>query len=108
MARPTVARGGEPLLRARRTVAEVVLVSLCVLAAATPAWGADGAWDRAWGNDVIAGNAETGFEVCLVSAGARAGHPGSEPLGAKLLNPSSLAVAANGDVFVADTGHTRI
>ena len=43
-----------------------LIFGLLVLAPAASA--ADGVWDRAWGYDVIAGNAGTGFEVCLVAA----------------------------------------
>src|SRR3954463_16825004 len=83
--------------------------SLLVLA--LPAWGATGAWDRTWGTDVIAGNAETGYEICTVAAQCQAdyasGLDGPPPVGGELYRPTDVAVAPNGDVYVVSPYPSR-
>src|SRR4051794_1482078 len=79
-----------------------VVCSLLILA--MPASGATGAWDRTWGQNVVSGNAETGFEICTVAAECQAdygsGLDGPPPMGGELYRPSDVAVAPNGDVYV--------
>jgi hypothetical protein len=59
-------------LRRRGTALVALLGETCtLLVLAMPARGATGAWDRAWGKDVVSGNAETGFEICTVPASNR-------------------------------------
>ena len=74
-----------------------------LLVLAMPAWGATGAWDRVWGKDVVSANAETGFEVCTVAALCQAADlpPDGIPVGGELYRPTDVAVAPNGDVYVA-------
>jgi hypothetical protein len=87
-----------------RPLSRCLLGTACLLLVlATPAWSASGAWDRTWGKDVIAGNAETGFEVCTVAALCQAGdfRPGG-PVGGELFGPSDVAVGPSGDIYVAD------
>src|SRR4051812_14089333 len=85
--------------------APALLGAACsLLVLALPAWGATGAWDRTWGQDVVSGNAETGFEICTVAAECQAdygsGLDGPPPMGGELYRPSDVAVAPNGDVYV--------
>lgn len=83
----------------------LALVSLALIAA-PGANAASGTWERSWGKDVIAGNAETGPEVCTVASSCQAGGVGG--FGGELQPPSGVAVDAAGDVYVADYGDTRI
>src|SRR3954462_7352379 len=87
--------------------ATVVLGAACLLlVVAMPARGATGAWDRAWGKDVVSGNAETGFEICTVAAQCKAGEEGSGD--GEFRAPNDVAVAPNGNVYVADSAAARI
>ena len=65
-----------------------------------------GNWERAWGKDVIAGNAETGFEVCVVAASCQAGGAGG--LGGEFGGPQGIATDAQGDVYVTDFFNQRV
>ncbi len=65
-----------------------------------------GALLRAWGNDVVAGNPETGFEICTAAASCRAGATGG--LGGELNYPWGAATNAAGDLYVADLANNRI
>ena len=70
------------------------------------AWGQ---FRRAWGWDVVAGNAEEGFEVCVAGAdvckggltGAGAGEFGN-------LGPQGLALDSAGDLYVVDWSNRRV
>ncbi|MGH2963234.1 MAG: NHL repeat-containing protein [Solirubrobacterales bacterium] len=59
---------------------------------------AEGAFLRAFGKDVVPGNAETGFEVC--TAECKAGAEGSGP--GELSLPQQLALDCRGAVYVVD------
>ncbi len=92
---------------ARRSLASLALLGF-LLALAAPA-AADGSWDRAWGKDVIAGNAETGFEVCVVAAQCKEGEASPSGLaGVPLGTPEDAAAASDGNVYVADAAGKRI
>src|SRR3954468_6891139 len=90
----------------RRLSASLLGVACLLLVLAMPAWGATGAWDRTWGKDVIAGNAETGPEICTVAALCQTGQGGSGP--GEFNRPLDVAVAPNGDVYVVDGVNGRI
>ena len=83
-----------------RLAIAVVALGIAAVTAALPAWGATGAWDRTWGEDVVAGNAETGPEICTIAAACQTGQDGT---GAGAFSrPKDVAVAPNGDVYVVD------
>ncbi|HWA54611.1 MAG TPA: hypothetical protein VG816_10600, partial [Solirubrobacterales bacterium] len=82
-----------------------LLVALA-LVAAPGANAASGTWERSWGKDVIAGNAETGAEVCTIASSCQAGGVGG--FGGELQPPNGVAVDAAGSVYVADVANTRI
>src|SRR3954464_5495977 len=84
----------------RRLSASLLGVACSLLVLAMPAWGATGAWDRTWGKDVIAGNAEAGPEICTAAALCQTGEDGSGP--GEFTQPKDVAVAPNGNVYVAD------
>jgi hypothetical protein len=89
-------------MRRRLLGIAIVMVALGIAAAtaALPAWGATGAWDRTWGEDVVAGNAETGPEICTIAAACQTGQDGA---GAGAFSrPKDVAVAPNGNVYVVD------
>jgi hypothetical protein len=69
-----------------------------------------GAWDRAWGKDVIgaghAGDLGTVFEVCTVAADCQAGATGG--LGGELNGPMGVSTDSGDNVYVADAGNNRI
>ena len=67
-------------------------------------FAADGTFIRAWGHDVIPGGA-AGFEKCTTSCGL--GSPGGGA-GQFANGVSGIAAAANGDLYVADSGNQRI
>jgi DNA-binding beta-propeller fold protein YncE len=67
----------------------------------------DLAFVRALGEDVVPGNAETGFEVCTSATGCKAGALESDP-GAVLRLPVGVAVAADGDLYVSDLPNQRV
>jgi tripartite motif-containing protein 71 len=78
-------------------------------------FGTDGSWQRAWGKDVVAGNAQTGFEVCLPADVCKTGEPGS--LGGEIANLSGgggfygvdgISVSSAGDVYVSDSDQRRV
>jgi hypothetical protein len=59
-----------------------------------------GSFVRTWGQDVVAGNAETGPEICTVAAQCKAGTLGVR--GGALYSPISIGVDAAGNVYVAE------
>jgi DNA-binding beta-propeller fold protein YncE len=65
-----------------------------------------GVFLRAWGEDVVSGNAETGFEVCTAAASCKAGAQGG--LGGEMTFPLGVASDAAGNVYVADSFNHRI
>ncbi len=77
-----------------------------LLGLAAPASGASGAWERAFGKDVIAGNAGTGPEICTVAASCQPGTASAQ--GGELNHPHGLAVDSSGNVYVADLGNSRV
>ena len=68
---------------------------------------ASGGFVRAWGFDVVSGNAETGFEVCAVAAQCKAGVSG---VGAGQLNgPQGIAIdQATGYLYVTSSSNRRV
>ena len=67
---------------------------------------ASGGFLRAWGKDVVSGNAETGFEVCTAAASCQLGAQGS--LGGEFALPEGIAADAAGNVYVADSNGSRV
>src|SRR6266511_2788387 len=65
-----------------------------------------GGFLRAWGKDVVTGGG-TGFEICTVAADCKSAAP-SSGLGGEFNGPSSVAVDAAGNVYVADASNNRI
>ena len=65
-----------------------------------------GAFLFLWGWDVVAGNAETGFEVCTPADTCQAGNSGSGDGQFKF--PWGVAIDDAGSVYVADTNNDRI
>ena len=62
---------------------------------------------RAWGKDVISGNLNTGFEICVNGVNTcKAGTSGG--LGGEMNEPFSAATDATGNVYVADRFNSRI
>jgi hypothetical protein len=59
-----------------------------------------GGFLRAWGKDVVGGNAETGFEICTAAASCKKGAGGV--LGGELSTPSGVATDGAGNVYVAE------
>ena len=71
---------------------------------------ATGAWQRAWGRNVIqgghAGDLGSVFEICTTAIDCQAGSAGG--LGGEMNSPIGLATDASGSVYVADTSNFRI
>jgi uncharacterized protein (DUF2147 family) len=67
--------------------------------------GSDGAFQRAWGRDVVAGGA-AGYEVCTTAASCKAAATGG--LGGELSDPSGVTVDASGKVYVTDRFNVRV
>jgi NHL repeat len=69
-----------------------------------------GAWDRAWGKDVIqsghAGDTGTGFEICTAAADCQAGTAGG--LGGELDGPNDTTPDSGSNVYVADGNNNRV
>src|SRR6266542_2925016 len=65
-----------------------------------------GGFLRAWGKDVVTGGG-TGFEICTVAADCKSAAP-SSGLGGEFNGPSSVAIDAAGNVYVADASNNRI
>jgi sugar lactone lactonase YvrE len=65
-----------------------------------------GGFALAWGKDVVAGNAQSGYEVCTAAAACKAGGTGG--LGGEFYLPSGVAVDSSGNVYVADYANRRI
>jgi hypothetical protein len=80
-------------------------IALVLLAVAPAADASTGAFERAFGRDVVAGNAIFGPEVCTVSAECRA----SSRLGGELDQPSGVAAnPSTGKVYVVDQSSHRV
>jgi DNA-binding beta-propeller fold protein YncE len=60
----------------------------------------------AWGKDVVAANAVTGYEICTVANSCQAGDVGGH--GGEFNLPSGVAVDSAGNVYVADPLNNRI
>jgi DNA-binding beta-propeller fold protein YncE len=84
-----------------RLAVTIGLAMIC-LAIASPAQGSTGGWERAWGHDVISGNAEIGFEICTVALSCQAGAEGG--LAGQVSEPTGAAVDSAGDVYVVESG----
>jgi DNA-binding beta-propeller fold protein YncE len=69
-------------------------------------FGLDGSWERAWGKDVDAVQAGTGFEVCVDAAGCKVGEP--DGLGGEMYSPYGLAADSSGSVYLSDQGNERV
>jgi hypothetical protein len=69
-----------------------------------------GTFIRAWGIDVVPGNADTGFEACAAATGCKAGLTtgGSASIAGATFDSQGFAIAANGDVFSIDNFNGRI
>ncbi len=74
-----------------------------------------GAFERAWGEDVVAtgpGNMGTGFEVCVAANGDTCktglGFGAFPARGGELAFPDGLATDAAGNVYVGDSNHNRV
>ncbi len=67
---------------------------------------ATGAFVRMWGQDVIAGNGSTGFEVCTVAEQCKAGTAGGT--GGAFQQPHGIATDAAGRVYVSDAFNHRV
>jgi DNA-binding beta-propeller fold protein YncE len=69
-----------------------------------------GNFQRAWGEDVISGNMNTGFEICVAANGdtCKQGTFAGAALGGEMLGPESVATDAAGSVYVTDAGHGRV
>ncbi len=78
------------------------MTAVVTLAPAAPAQASSGIWDRAWGNDVVAGR----FEICTVAADCLGGASGG--LGGEINSPNGVGTDAAGNVYVADTSNNRI
>jgi NHL repeat len=75
-------------------------------------------FQRAFGSDVIPGNAERGFEVCTTATGCKAGSTGAvfgrPPIGVRangpgvLNRPVSLAVGTDNRLFVTENENRRV
>ena len=76
----------------------------------------DGAFQRAWGQDVVIDpeeeeHPETGFEICTVASSCKVGVAGSAPGALDLVSywvADGISVGPAGDVYVADIGNDRI
>jgi NHL repeat-containing protein len=73
-------------------------------------FSASGTFIRAWGADVVPGNANTAFEVCTAATGCKAAGSGAanSSVAGAVRSPEGLAVASNGDVFSLDGFNGRI
>ena len=67
-----------------------------------------GNFQRAWGKDVINGNANTGFEVCVAGVDTCKTGDGSGTLGGEFQGPAGIATDTAGNVYVADDFNDRI
>jgi NHL repeat len=90
--------------RATRAV-HALAVLIVLLAVAPAAHASTGSFERAFGRDVVAGNASFGPEVCTVAADCRA----SSRLGGELDTPSGVAEnPSTGRVYVVDQFQHRV
>ena len=64
------------------------------------------AFQRAFGADVVPGNADTGFERCTAASGCKAGTTGGGP--GALNVPGGIAVGADGNLYVAEVQNHRV
>src|SRR3954453_6877218 len=88
----------------RRTL-RCLAVVLALLTFVPAAQASTGAFERSFGRDVVAGNANFGPEVCTVAASCRA----SARLGGELDSPRGIAESpTNGKVYVVDQFQHRV
>jgi tripartite motif-containing protein 71 len=68
-----------------------------------------GEFVRAWGIDVIPGNAHEAFEICTAATGCKAAPPIANASAAgSVRDGEGIAVASNGDVYALDSFNGRI
>ncbi len=72
---------------------------------AAPAQASTGAFQRAWGKDVVAGG-PTGFEVCTSASACKTGEEGA--FGGELGESQGVAVDAAGNLYSIDRTHLRV
>src|SRR5690349_19982525 len=77
-----------------------------LLTLVAPAHAASGAWERAFGEDVVSGGG-TGAEICTVAANCQAGSTASA-VGGEVNHPHGVAVDDSGNVYVADQNNSRV
>jgi tripartite motif-containing protein 71 len=84
-----------------------LVLTLAALSGLTAtAHAASGAFDRAWGKDVITGGT-TDFEICTVAINCKAGDD-TTALGGELNTPWGAATDAVGNLYVADASNNRM
>ena len=76
-------------------------------------FSSSGAFERAWGEDVVSagpGNTGVGFEVCVAARAdvCKFGVSAGAALGGEFLGPSGVAVDGAGNVYIGDTQHHRV
>ena len=87
----------------------MVAATLAAWASPPPSPAATGLWESARGADVFAPGAGTGYEICIVAADCKLAEADpSDSTAGRLDFPSSVAVAANGDLYVGNQGKNRI
>ena len=84
----------------------LALTALAALALAGESQASSGQFDRAWGKDVDAVTATTGFEICTVAASCQSGSAGGAA--GELSAPEGVATDAAGNVYVADLSNNRV
>lgn len=72
-------------------------------------FGPAGGFVRAWGFDVVAGNPETGFEVCAVATGCKSGVAGAGVGQFASNQPTRVAVDSTGVTYTSEpSGNFRV
>ena len=84
-------------------VLSLAALSVCLPVLASSAKAAPGTWDRAWGRNVNGGGV---FGICTVAASCLAGV--SQGGSGEMFEPVGVATDSGGNVYVADTGNSRI